>query len=311
MNFNNLNFLEDFDDECNNSQNDEINSFINENSDDFGVVYINNFNFDTRQDTFLISLRDNNFEMPSDFNNVHTVPPQCNNIINNEENEPLSVINEVQNAHSIINEVKIKIFEIKKVNKKLGRKRKNDSLVNLNNDKIHTKYKDDNIRAKFLRLLCKHILKYLNNSFKSSDNSVIKKQKLLKIDTSVIIFFKKEKNVNLLRTKLKIIFSNELSKRFKNIDKRNNHNRKTIDVILHQNDDNINYILNLTMEDILDIYAGKKEDKIIKNFPTIDNDMAIFKKKREDDIYIERYNFIAKHFKKSIDDIKERNKNNK
>ena len=102
MNNNNLSFFEDFDNECNNSQNDEINSFINENLEDFGVVYNNNFNFDTRQDTFLISLRDNNFEISSDFNNAHTVPPQYNNIINNNNNQNgvLSEITEVQNDHS-------------------------------------------------------------------------------------------------------------------------------------------------------------------------------------------------------------------
>ena len=125
-----------------------------------------------------------------------------------------------------------------------------------------------------MRQLYKHSLKYLNNSFESSENLVIKKQKLLKFGTSFIIFSEKEKNLNLLGTKLKIIFSYELSKRFKNID--NIHNKETIDIISHQSDENMNYILNLYVEDILDIFTGKNEDEIIKNFPTIDDDISIF-----------------------------------
>ena len=295
-----------------NYQNDKTNSFTNDNKEEFFVSHNNDLN--SRYDSSFISPIVNSFKITLDFFH-HGVPPQNSNIKINNNNDNQNIIlyakTEVQNDHSIINEVKIKIFEIKKVNKKLGRKRKNNSKINLNNNKIHTKYEDDNIRAKILRLLCKHILKYLNNAFKSSENLIIKNKKLFKINTSFIIFFKKDKNIILLRTKLKIIFSNELSKRFKNIDKRKNHNRKTIDIILKQNDDNINYILNLSLEDILNIYAGKNEDKIIENFPTIDDDIAIFKKNGDDDIYTERYKFIAKHFKKSIDDIKERNKKKK
>ena len=277
----------------------ETNPFTNENEEDF---FINNFN--SRYNNPFLPANINSINMMDDVSDYGLCSQNSNiNINNNDQNGTLSAINEVQNNHNgtlstinevqnnhngtlsatnevqnnhnIKNEVKIKIFEIKKVNKNIGRKRKNDSRINLNNDKIHTKNDDDNIRTKILRQLYKHSLKYSNDSFKSSENLVIKKQELFKINTSFIIFSEKEKNLNLLGTKLKFILSYELSKRFKNKD--NNHNKETIDIILHQNDENINYFLNLNMEDILDIYAGKNEDEIIKNFPTIDDDIANFK----------------------------------
>ena len=280
----------DFSNESN-YQHYETNPFTNENEEDF---FINNFN--SRYNNPFLPANINSINMMDDVSDYGLCSQNSNiNINNNDQNGTLSAINEVQNNHNIKNEVKIKIFEIKKVNKNIGRKRKNDSRINLNNDKIHTKNDDDNIRTKILRQLYKHSLKYSNDSFKSSENLVIKKQELFKINTSFIIFSEKEKNLNLLGTKLKFILSYELSKRFKNKD--NNHNKETIDIILHQNDENINYFLNLNMEDILDIYAGKNEDEIIKNFPTIDDDIAIFKKKGADDFYTEKYKFIAKHFK--------------
>ena len=286
-----------------NYQNNETNPFTNEN--EVMPFPSNDHSFNSRDGPFYPSPNFNDLTN-NDVNRYFNI----NN--NNDQDGPLSAINEVQNNHnnhSITNRVKIKIFEIKKVNKNLGRKRKNDSQINLNNDKTHTKYGDDNIRTKIMRQLYEHSLKYLNNSFKSSQNPVIKKQKLLKINTSFIIFSDKEKNLNLLGTKLKIICSYEISKKYKNKDKY--HNKKTIDIILDQNDENINYFLNLDVEDILDIYAGKNEDEIIKNFPTVDDDISIFKNEGDDDFYTEKYKFIAKNFKKMIDDIIPRDKKKK
>ena len=240
-------------------------------------------------------------EILSNSKKVDTSPPYKNNIIqsNNDKTKTKTTYDK-----NIENKEKKQLFTTKKVNKNLGRKikRKMDLATSPITDKTHTKYKDDNIRTKVVRKIYKHSLNYTNDELKSSENNVLNKLYLLKNDSSIFVLHQKNENINLLKMKLKEIFSNKLSEKFKVIDK--DHNINTLQKIFHENDKKINFVLNLTLEDILKVYVGKSN--ILENFPKIDDDIEIFKQKGDDDKYIENYKDIAENLKDSFNSIIER-----
>ena len=181
---------------------------------------------------------------------------------------------------------KIKISDSQNVNK------------NFSSDKVHTKYKDDNIRTKIKRTVCKHTLVYLNNLLKLSKNPNLNSKKFFKVSSSVFDVYKKEENLELLNMKLKDIFSQKVSGIYSI--KYINHNINIINSVLQYNDETINAALNFTFEDILKIYIGEVKNVLFENFRKIEDDILILKKKGFDDNYIEKYKNIAKNFKESI-----------
>ena len=105
----------------------------------------------------------------------------------------------------------------------------------------------------------------------------------------------------LLDTKTKDIFSNEVSKKY--LESKKDNNKIAISIILEQNDETLNYSLNLTVEDILHIYVSKNRNAIFKDFPYIEQDMEIMKAKGHDDNYVNKYKFYAEHFRDKIEEI--------
>ena len=195
--------------------------------------------------------------------------------------------------------IKNKIFYIRKIKKNLGRKRANSAQKNSNNKKIHTKYKDDNIRIKLIRALYKHSVNHTNKLLKKSKNPDLNSLELLKVDNSILIVHQKEEYLKLLKTQLKTIFSNKIGKKYsaKEID----HNEKIMKKIEEQNDKDINDVINLTLDDILKIYISKNRISIFEDFPNIDADIANLQKKGHDDNYTNKYKIHAKQFKDLLD----------
>ena len=134
---------------------------------------------------------------------------------------------------------------------------------------------------------------------KESQNPNLKSLKLLRANSSFINVHKKEDFLALLDTKTKDIFSNEVSKKFFKKD----YNKITISKILEQNDETLNYSLNLTVEDILHIYVSKNRNAIFKDFPYIEQDMEIMKENGHDDNYVNKYKYYADHFREMIEKI--------
>jgi hypothetical protein len=161
--------------------------------------------------------------------------------------------------------VKDKIFDVKKVNKNLGRKRANSAHKNDDDKDVHTKYSDDNIRKVITRKLSDHIKTYENNLLKKSHNSNLKSLELFKVNSSFINVHKKEDFLTLLDTPTKDLFSNEVSTKY--LESKKDNNKITISKILEQNDKTLNYSLDLTFEDMLHIYVNKKRNAIFKDFP--------------------------------------------
>ena len=191
---------------------------------------------------------------------------------------------------------KAKIFEINKIKKRRqGRKKMNQVY---NNEETHTKYGGDNIATKVKRNNFNNYLKHINLKLRKSKNPILNNIELKKIDTSIITVSKKEENLELLDQKIKDTLSNKISRKFLYLEE--DYNKKKIEFILQQNDKDINYELNLTNREILDIYCNNKKDNpIFKDFKTLDDDLKELKKEN-DDKYIKLYEYTAKNFEQII-----------
>ena len=234
-------------------------------------------------------------------NDFHLIPsPSPINDTNQINQETAPRTRTVQNININIKN-KNKIFAIKKVKKNLGRKRANSAHKNDDNKNVHTKYKDDNIRKVIIRGLSDHIKTHENNLLKKSDNPNLNSLELLKVKSSAINVHKKEDFLALLDTQTKDIFSNEVAKRY--LESKKDNNKITISKILEQNDETLKYAIDLTFEDMLNIYINKKRNAIFKDFPYIETDMEIMKAKGHDEKYVNKYKFYAEHFREKIQDI--------
>jgi hypothetical protein len=241
---------------------------------------------------------------PQNAINEITVSPNDEKIIpNDNKTRTTADKTKLQQIKLIKKENKEKIFNIKKVKKHMGRKRK---YCANRNKKMHTKNKYDNIIMKIKRALYNHSLKYINKRLKKSHNPFLRSLKLLKVHNSVILVHKKEENLDLIKSNLESFFSNTISCKYLNEDLY--HNIETIKKIKKVNDKEINAILKIDFEELLKIYTHKVENKLFEDFVKIDDDIKSFKQQGFDDNYIKEYKYVAENFKKIIEDIHPRTK---
>ena len=115
------------------------------------------------------------------------------------------------------NNIKEKIFEIKKTNKRLGRLKKNSFLKGK-----HNKFAEDNIIRKLKRRFLEKVRIYINNEY---NNYCIEKRKtkgkknwLKKIEAKFSINMKKTDNLNWFNLKIYEVFSENLSSKYSTYD---------------------------------------------------------------------------------------------
>jgi len=221
---------------------------------------------------------------------------------------------ECKTIHIRNEKIKEKIFDIKKEAKKplLGRKRKKDNTGYDNgtdNDKVHSKNKKDDMFTKLKRNVYNNSLHSFNYNLSHSGNKKINKIKLKKIDNSVIIVSKKEENQKLFKTQLKDLFSNKISRKYNDKYYKADYNEKMIKYILKQNDSKINYLLEKTYGDMIEIYVDKNKE-IIDGFTKLKDDEKFMKKNNDKD-YIRLFTEFGYNYEKNIDKIYPRRKRKK
>ena len=185
-----------------------------------------------------------------------------------------------------------------KCKKKVGRNRKDKKY---NKENQHDKFETNNVMTRVKRNVGNNSLDLLNTSLEKSENPRLQNIRLCKIDKSVIEVCKKEKNLDLLKTPLKDLFSSKLSIKYKHYDE--NYNKKQIDKILKENDPKLNEILNKTVEDMVNIYVQKNvENDIYRDFRRIEDDKNDLLELYEDDgiEYYHKYEYIARNLKAII-----------
>ena len=200
--------------------------------------------------------------------------------------------------NKILYKKKDSIFSIKKVNKLLGRKRKNNKNNKINS---HNKKFKDNLIMKIKRNLYNNSLKLINSIISKSSNKKLKKMKLKKIIGKILSVSKKEDNLKLLDITLKQLLSNKITRKFKSL--KSNYNEEIINYIFFKNEKKLIYILNKTLREILNIYIEKNvEDSIFKNFKRLKDDIEKYEK-NESKEFIDLYEYTAINFEKIINDI--------
>ena len=190
------------------------------------------------------------------------------------------------NSFHKLNKKNEKIFKLKKITKKLGRRKHNDSqLYSINAN--HSKFKEDNIVSKIKIYFTNSIMRYINKKY--SEYTGVKSKKLLvKIKPNFTKVWTKKDNQEYLAKTIKDIFSEELSTKCTRYPC--NYNIKQIKKVIHKSKpkDVIN-ILNKTVKEMYEIYIGKNEKIPELN---LENDL-VFIEKRNGKEYMEEYKKIA------------------
>ena len=142
---------------------------------------------------------------------------------------------------------------IKKI--KCGRK----TLENTKTENIHDKFKGDNIIRKIkVHIIQEKIISIINTSLKSKKKG---KKKLLKLFQKDLTSLKKDKNLELMNTTLKDIYTkNKIGEKY--LDNKGKYNEKLINEI-YSNDEYIELqkLLNLTFIEFYNIYTHKLTKK--------------------------------------------------
>ena len=224
-----------------------------------------------------------------------------------------------ENADNIINtEIKINSNTNKEKNNKRGRKKLNSGETGL-----HTKHYDDNMMRRINKVSLENLRKYINNLIRVLFwCNLFQKRELskLKVENKK---FKIDYNQNLLKEKIKDIFSGEISVKNKKKIYTKDYNKKLINELLllyEKNKDKISeeesskekspiekiyFIFNLTYLEYLKIFRKEIIIEELNDLPKVDE---VCKKLKNDIEYKKKFiNFIS-NYEKIINSKKSRNR---
>jgi hypothetical protein len=179
----------------------------------------------------------------------------------------------------------------------------NEDKNNNNKNSLHNKNCTDNIIKKVKRIFFGYSLKTVNsliNKYKTDEN---KNYTLLKIDYKIVDRLKKEVDLILLNMPLKLLLSQNISSKYK---APSNKNKLIIEDLLKDEKDNevINYIMNLTFMEWIDMFRNKKEVKINGNnikFEGIDDVLNTIRNKNKEKGYFSNFIYLLYGYEKWFD----------
>ena len=203
-----------------------------------------------------------------------------------------------------------KIFYISKVNKKVGRLGK--KLKKLLNGK-HNKFCYDNIIRKIKASFHNNIFNYINKKYEIHLKSINQKKitKLLqKISPEESKKIKKDDNLRWLSSKLKDVFSANLSSKCSLYD--SDYNKRQIDKLYKEAKiQNLIDIFEKTIREMYEIYVN---DIKLDGFETLEDDLKSLQKKMEkegeEDIedYLKEYEYVAQNLEQIFKEKKGRSR---
>jgi hypothetical protein len=155
---------------------------------------------------------------------------------------------------------KNKIFDTKKINKRIGR-RKQDKPELYKYEAVHTKYRQDNIIQKIKIYFINSTMALINKKYNEYLNTNSKKRLIQKIKPNFTKIFTKKGNQEFLEKKLKVVFSEELSERCSTFHDKKNYNKEQIEKLYEKNKakDVIN-ILNKSLKEMYRIYIMENNE---------------------------------------------------
>ena len=305
-------------DDINDSSNEEkLNAFgeslFDDNKIDFNDLLITDEDIQNR---YIIPKEKQN---KADNNQMSTTLNSITKIISGQE-QNLKVTETLQknNIKSNINTKKNmensrKIFNISKVNKKVGRLLKK---LKSKFKAAHNKHSEDNILRKFKARFQDILLKYINHEYSKfmETKGKSKKTKLLqRINPEESRKISKADNKRWLSTKLKELFSSDLSQKCSLYD--SNYNRRTIEKI-YKNNEALN-VINILDKEVFEVYDLYRKNIKIDGFATLEDDLRMLREKMEKEneeeeedigIYLSDYRNIAMRLDRIFDKKIGRNK---
>ena len=155
---------------------------------------------------------------------------------------------------------KNKIFDTKKINKRIGR-RKQDKPELYKYEAVHTKYRQDNIIQRIKIYFINSTMALINKKYNEYLNTKTKKRLIQKIKPNFTKIFTKKGNQEFLEKKLKVVFSEELSERCSTFHDKKNYNKEQIEKLYEKNKakDVIN-ILNKSLKEMYRIYIMENNE---------------------------------------------------
>ena len=208
-----------------------------------------------------------------------------------------------------------KIFDISKINKKIGRMLK---TLKRKFKAAHNKYSEDNIIRKFKARFQDTLLNYINYKYSEFliSKGKSKKVKLLqRINPAESRKISKADNLRWFSTKLKDLFSSDLSQKCTLYE--SDYNRKRIKDI-YKNNEALN-VIDILEKEVIDMYNLYRNNVKIDGFTTLEEDLKTLREKMEKEneeseeeedieLYLSNYRIIAMRLDKIFEDKKGRNK---
>ena len=214
---------------------------------------------------------------------------------NNGKKTKITKNNKINGGSVVVNKTrteKNKIFDTKKINKRIGR-RKQDKPELYKYEAVHTKYRQDNIIQKIKIYFINSTMALINKKYNEYLNTNSKKRLIQKIKPNFTKIFTKKGNQEFLEKKLKVVFSEELSERCSTFHDKKNYNKEQIEKLYEKNKakDVIN-ILNKSLKEMYRIYIMENNEM---NGYNLKYDLIQIEKKNGKE-YAQEYNKKAMEF---------------
>ena len=223
-------------------------------------------------------LKESNENFPYGRTEPMTFPAFQNNFDENMNPNFEEEINDSFNiGPNVLNGILINEENTKK-NKKKGRKNKNSD-----EEGDHTKYTEDNMikraRINFINFLINKLNTEINNSY--HDKTLL----LKKLNPKQSNIYSVEENKIFIHKKLKDIFSDDISTKYKTFDSK--YNQKVIEKLMNEENlekkEKFTKLFNITFIESLEHLCGKKIIEGLEGFGTLDEFIDNYFKKEEEE----------------------------
>ena len=158
----------------------------------------------------------------------------------------------------------------------------------------------------------KNIFNYINSCFLINKNKEPRNHIKVIKNISYLNYnlISKDNNLIWFNTKIKDIFSQNISCKFTNFE--SNHNKNLINRIYKKREEkNVINIMEKTIKDMWILYINETKDNNYLGFKTLKDDINDFKKNGETEEFIKKYKNVSIEFEKIFNSIKTRKKKKK
>ena len=158
----------------------------------------------------------------------------------------------------------------------------------------------------------KNIFNYINSCFLINKNKEPRNHIKVIKNISYLNYnlISKDNNLIWFNTKIKDIFSQNISCRFTNFE--SNHNKNLINRIYKKREEKkVINIMEKTIKDMWILYIKETKDNNYLGFKTLKDDINDFKKNGETEEFIKKYKNVSIEFEKIFNSIKTRKKKKK